>query len=62
MANTAVEIIRDGADRITTAMLGGRFSIDDLQTIKQIFEEGVKATDTCIARGLKIEKVSEGTA
>lgn len=57
MENSAVDIIKDGADRITMAMLVGRFSIDDLQTIKQIFEEGVKATDTCIARGLKSEKV-----
>jgi hypothetical protein len=53
VANPAFEIIQDAVNRIMAAMKEGRFSKEDLETIKKVFKEGVKATDLCLARGPK---------
>lgn len=49
--NPAFRIIEKSVNRITAAMLSGKFSKEDLETIKKIFQEGVRATEDCLARG-----------
>jgi len=51
MPNIAAEIIKTSVDRIMAAMREGRFSREDLETIKKIFEEGARATQSCLDRG-----------
>jgi hypothetical protein len=51
--NLAVEIIDQSVQRIVAAMKEGTFTREDLETVKKVFQEGIKATDTCLARGPK---------
>lgn len=49
--NPAFRIIEKSVNRITAAMLSGKFSKEDLETIKKIFQEGIRATEDCLERG-----------
>lgn len=53
MANLATEIIKDSVAQIMAAMREGKFSREDLEMLKKVFEESAKATEKCLARGPK---------
>ncbi len=51
MDNFAAELVHDAVKRITAAMSEGRFTKEDLELIKKIFQKAIEATDRAIERG-----------
>lgn len=51
MDKIEVQIVDDAVKRITDVMKHGRFTREDLEMIKKLFQKGIEVTDRAIEKG-----------